>query len=142
MRPRRRAGRPSELKLCSRSSQSGIQDGGVAPAGECVVVLVEGIFVGGPKALRDERGEWTSSIARKRVDGPVRLSIEGLDGDKVTEPYHGGPEAAICVHLADHYAFWRAQYGIEFCPGHLGDGGVVPAMTSGEQLIPILRQHR
>ena len=26
----------------------------------------------------------------------------GLAGDKVAQPYHGGPGATICVHMADH----------------------------------------
>src|SRR5581483_5360849 len=84
-----------------------------------VMAKIEGIFIGGPKALRDARGEWLSSIARRRVEGSVHLGTEGFDGDKVTQPYHGGAEAAECVHLADHYSFWRERYEIHLPHGHL-----------------------
>ncbi len=39
----------------------------------------------------------------------------------MTQPYHGGPGAAICVHLTDHYAFWNARFGIELKPGYVGE---------------------
>jgi len=33
------------------------------------------------------------------------------------QPYHGGPGAAICVHLTDHYSFWNTQYHMNLKPG-------------------------
>lgn len=96
------------------------------------MATLEGIFVGGPKTQRDERGEWVSSIVRRRVDGRVSLGSEGFEGDKVTQPYHGGPEAAVCVHLADHYSFWREQYGVELPHGHLGENLVLTGMSEDE----------
>ncbi|HEX4284190.1 MAG TPA: MOSC domain-containing protein [Terracidiphilus sp.] len=96
------------------------------------MAIIENIFIGGPKALRDDRGEWLSSIARKQVIGPVRLSTEGFDGDKVTQPYHGGPEAAVCVHLVDHYEFWRERYGVNLEHGHLGENLVVNGVREEE----------
>ena len=90
-------------------------------AGKSLEPFLHSIYAGGPKTLCDERGDWVSSIARERVTGPIQLSVPGLEGDKVNQPYHGGPEAAVCVHLAMHYQFWRDQYGIELNPGHLGE---------------------
>lgn len=105
------------------------------------MATIEAIFVGGPKALRDARGEWISSIARRRASGPLRLSTEGFDGDKVTQPYHGGPDAAVCVHLVDHYNFWRDHYGIRFDHGHLGEnivlGGVEETDVCAGDVISI-----
>ncbi len=83
--------------------------------------LIEALFVGGPNLLHDERGEWTSSIARNRVHAPIHLSKEGLEGDKVAQPYHGGPDAACCVHLDSHYVFWRERHGISLERGYLGE---------------------
>ena len=67
--------------------------------------MVEAVFTGQPRLITDDRGTWTSSIYRDRVAGPVHVSLHGLAGDKVAQPYHGGPGAAICVHLNDHYSF-------------------------------------
>ena len=96
------------------------------------MATIEGVFVGGPKTMRDERGEWVSSIARKRIDGAVQLDSEGFDGDKATQAYHGGPEAAVCVHLRDHYDFWREHYGVDLPHGHLGENIVVNEVREEE----------
>jgi MOSC domain-containing protein YiiM len=72
--------------------------------------MVEAVFTGQPKSITDERGTWTSSIFRDRAAGPVQVTRHGLAGDKVAQPYHGGPGAAICVHLNDHYSFWNSEY--------------------------------
>jgi len=82
---------------------------------------IQAVFTGRPRSIVDEQGSWTSSIFRDRVDTPVSVSIRGLDGDKVAQPYHGGSGAAICVHLADHYAFWNARYGMDLKAGSVGE---------------------
>ena len=82
---------------------------------------VHAVFTGKPKSITDERGVWTSSIFRKRALGPVSVSARGLQGDKVAQPYHGGPGAAICVHLSDHYFFWNSQLAMTLKPGDAGE---------------------
>lgn len=82
---------------------------------------VEAVFTGQPKTISDERGTWISSIFRNRTKEPVAVSLQGLSGDKVAQPYHGGPGAAICVHLADHYTFWNSQYGMSLPAGSVGE---------------------
>lgn len=96
------------------------------------MAIIEDVFVGGPKSLRDERGEWVSSIARKQVDGSIALSKEGFEGDKVTQEYHGGPDAAVCVHLVDHYEFWRDRYGVRLDHGHLGENLVLRELNEAD----------
>lgn len=75
---------------------------------------------------------WTSSIYRQRVEGPVRLYMEGLEGDKVTQPYHGGLGAAVCVHLMDHYRFWNRVYDMELQPGYVGENFTLDGLTEAE----------
>jgi MOSC domain-containing protein YiiM len=82
---------------------------------------VDAVFTGQPRSITDERGTWTSSIFRDRVAGHVQVSLRGLAGDKVAQPYHGGPGAALCVHLNDHYRFWKAQYNIDLHAGCVGE---------------------
>jgi MOSC domain-containing protein YiiM len=83
--------------------------------------MVEAVFTGQPKLITDERGTWTSSIFRDRVAGPVQVTLHGLAGDMAAQPYHGGPGAAICVHLNDHYAFWNTQYNMNLQAGCVGE---------------------
>ena len=97
--------------------------------------VIRSIHVGRPKALHDVCGEWISSIARKRVDGPAQVLSDGLEGDKVAQPYHGGPDGAICVHLSDHYLFWNEQHGIPLNEGGLGENLVLAGMTEEQVCI-------
>ena len=83
--------------------------------------IVEAVFTGQPRQIIDDRGTWTSSIYRERVEKPVAISLNGLDGDKVAQPYHGGPGAAICVHLFDHYSFWKRHLDLELAAGSVGE---------------------
>ena len=82
---------------------------------------IDAIFVGGPKIMTDAQGVWESSIQRQRSEGPVHVSAQGIAGDRATQPYHGGPDAALCVHLSDHYRFWHEQYGLPLAPGAVGE---------------------
>jgi MOSC domain-containing protein YiiM len=93
---------------------------------------VQDVFTGHPREIVDERGTWTSSICRDRTKEPVEVSLQGLAGDKVAQPYHGGPSAAVCVHLADHYAFWRKQYGIDLPAGSVGENVTLANLTEHE----------
>jgi hypothetical protein len=97
--------------------------------------FIDSIFIGGPKALRDDRGDWFSSIARQRAHGAIHLTAEGFAGDKVAQSYHGGPDAALCVHLAAHYGFWRERYGVEFEHGFLGENLVIGEMAEAEVCV-------
>jgi MOSC domain-containing protein YiiM len=102
---------------------------------------IEALFVGGPKLLQDDRGEWTSSIARDRVHRPIRLSALGIEGDKVAQPYHGGTDAAACVHVAEHYVFWRERYGVHLTHGYLGEnlllGGIEESTICAGDILEI-----
>jgi len=79
------------------------------------------IFIGGTKTLVDSRGEWQSSIARERVDGPAQLETRGFVGDQATQPYHGSSETAVCIHSQTHYDFWNASLQMDLKPGSVGE---------------------
>lgn len=83
--------------------------------------LVAAVFIGQPATLEDSRGRWQSSIRRTATSAPVEVTLEGLRGDRVTQPYHGSPGAAVCVHLLDHYRFWNAKFGLGLVPGGMGE---------------------
>ncbi|MEZ4736565.1 MAG: MOSC domain-containing protein [Caldilineaceae bacterium] len=90
------------------------------------------LFVGQPKTITDERGTWTSAIYRDRVTGPVSAQQGGLVGDKVAQPYHGGPDADICIHLLDHYRFWNTHYGMALQPGYVGENFTLDGISEEE----------
>jgi MOSC domain-containing protein YiiM len=94
--------------------------------------IIDSIFVGQPKTITDERGTWTSSILRERVDDPVKARKGGLTGDRVAQPYHGGPDADICVHLMDHYRFWNDHYGMDLKAGSVGENFTLDGVVEAE----------
>lgn len=94
--------------------------------------IVCGLFVGQSKEITDRRGTWVSSIHRDPVSGPIRVAMSGLEGDKATLPMHGNPWQAICVHLADHYRFWKASYNVELPPGRVGENVTLDNITEDE----------
>ncbi len=96
---------------------------------------IEAVFVGQPKTIQDEGGTWTSSIFRDRVFAPVSVSTHGLVGDKATQPYHGGPGAAVCVHGLDHYLFWNAHLGMDLKPGGVGENLTVSNLTEDQVCV-------
>ena len=49
-----------------------------------------------------------SSIDKSAVEGPVRITRMGLEGDTQTNrKYHGGEHMAVHLYAADHYPYWR-----------------------------------
>ncbi len=96
------------------------------------IATIEAVFTGQPKLISDERGTWTSSIFRERTAKPVPVSFGGLAGDKVTQPYHGGSGAAICVHLAEHYAFWNARFNMNLQAGSVGENITLAGITEDQ----------
>lgn len=54
-------------------------------------------------------GAVPSAIARRSVDGPVRVAAEGLVGDEHADTAnHGGPDKALLYYPIEHHAAWRA----------------------------------
>lgn len=53
-----------------------------------------------------------SAIAKRPVDGPVRVGFLGLDGDaQADRSVHGGVDKAVHHYPHDHYAWWREAIG-------------------------------
>ena len=100
-----------------------------------MVAKLESVYTGTPKKLNDERGDWVSSIERDRVESSCEVTRTGLLGDRVAQPYHGGADAAICVHLMDHYRFWKERYGFDLEPGGVGENFVLDGITEEEILV-------
>lgn len=52
-----------------------------------------------------------TGIFKTPVEGPVKVTRLGLEGDHQADPrYHGGPNKAVYLYPSEHYAFWKQQY--------------------------------
>jgi MOSC domain-containing protein YiiM len=97
--------------------------------------FIHSIYIGQPKNLTDERGQWRSSIYRDLAEGAVGVAAQGLVGDQVAQPYHGSLDCAICGHLLDHYRFWNEQYGMDLQPGNVGENFTLEDVREDEICI-------
>lgn len=62
------------------------------------------VFIG---QIRDYKGSRPSAIGKRQVDGALRLTPLGLDGDQQAEKViHGGPDRALCHYPREHHAHW------------------------------------
>ena len=84
------------------------------------------VHVGRAAALRVGPREVASAIRKNRVDGPVAVLDEHLDGDECADRrVHGGPRKAVYAYPSEHYPSWRADLGI----AELGYGGFGENLT-------------
>ncbi|MGB5485370.1 MOSC domain-containing protein [Parasphingorhabdus sp.] len=67
------------------------------------------LLIGTPSAFGTD-GEM-SAIAKDKVDRPLTLGFDGLEGNQVADPlHHGGRDKAIHLYPLEHYSFWQAKY--------------------------------
>lgn len=87
--------------------------------------------IGQPRRIPDPAlpaGFWTTATFKEPVDGPIRLTVLGLEGDSQADQInHGGPDKAALAYGADYYPLWREELSI---PG-FGDGSLGENLTIG-----------
>lgn len=95
------------------------------PQNESMSITIHSIYIGQPQTMSHEKGEWSSSIYRTLVEGPIELGEHGLTGDQVTDTkHHGQPYQNVCCHSIEHYEFWNAHYDIAGTDQALGPSAV------------------
>lgn len=65
------------------------------------------VSVGGAGALGSGRRTIESAFVKTPVDDRLHLGRLGLPGDEHVYEDHGGPDMAVLVYPAEHYAHWR-----------------------------------
>lgn len=93
-------------------------------------LVVEALLAGTPAPFRDAD---YSAIAKRPVDGVVRIGWLGLEGDSVADPiHHGGWDKAIHLYPQDHYSWWRQRkpdHPLLAAPGAFGENIASRGMT-------------
>ncbi|WIW87039.1 MOSC domain-containing protein [Sphingobium sp. V4] len=93
-------------------------------------MIVEALLIGRPVPFR---GEDYSAIAKRPVDGPVRIGWDGLEGNAVADRiHHGGWDKAIHLYPQDHYDWWRQarpDHPLLDAPGAFGENIASRGMT-------------
>lgn len=76
-------------------------------------IRIESVFVGRPQSFSAEGDSTprTSAIVKQRVDGPVYVHCENIDGDQQADlVHHGGLDKAICAYAVQNYACWIREF--------------------------------
>jgi MOSC domain-containing protein YiiM len=83
---------------------------------------LEAINIGRPREVDLGAGPESTAIFKATVDGPVRITADGLDGDAVGDTKrHGGPDQAAYVYFGADYVHWEALLNQPLAPGMFGD---------------------
>jgi MOSC domain-containing protein YiiM len=83
--------------------------------------------------LRISGRDASTGIFKQPLDGPVRVTKLGLEGDAiVSKKHHGGPDQAVYVYTSPDYAWWAEQLGRELAPGTFGENLTISDLASAE----------
>tara|TARA_R110002096_G_scaffold97854_1_gene218096 strand:+ start:3714 stop:4379 length:666 start_codon:yes stop_codon:yes gene_type:complete len=103
---------------------------------------IESIQVGKPKTIA---ADWTTSIYKSPVQGPVFLSKYNLAGDQQADlTVHGGLDKAVNVYPIEHYTYWnqRARFLLRKrinlpvpCNGSFGENFTVSGLLEKDVCI-------
>jgi len=91
-----------------------------------MTIQIELQLIGQPQEHHDNKGSWRTSIYRNPITEPLKLSLDGLAGDQVTDTVnHGSSNQAVCCHPMEHYEHWNDFYGLSgkraILPGSIGE---------------------
>ncbi|WP_416464080.1 MOSC domain-containing protein [Sphingomonas sp. VDB2] len=96
-------------------------------------MTIDALLVGTPAPFRD--GDY-SAIAKRPVDGVVRITWDGFEQDAVADPiHHGGWDKAIHLYPQDHYGWWRGRkpdQPLLDAPGAFGENIASRGMTEAD----------
>jgi len=92
---------------------------------------LESVNLGQERILRHkDRVEYTG-IFKFPVEGPVKVTKLGLEGDVIiSKKHHGGPDQAIYVYGGADYAWWSGELNKEISPGTFGDNLTISELES------------
>ena len=68
------------------------------------------VHVGLPRKIEWQGKIVRTSIFKRPVEGPVRVTKLNLDGDQQSDlSVHGGIDKAVYAYPSEHYAYWREE---------------------------------
>jgi MOSC domain-containing protein YiiM len=81
------------------------------------------VNVGMPKPVDYETTSLpTTGIEKAPVDGPVRITFAGVEGNGVADTRnHGDEYMRVYAYSVEDYAWWQAQLGQPLAPGHFAE---------------------
>lgn len=85
------------------------------------------------KEVPHEGGVTRTAIFKDPVEGGVRVTRLGLEGDAQADTrHHGGPEMALLAYSATHYPHWAAFLGRDLERGQFGENLTISRLLEAE----------
>ena len=81
------------------------------------------VNVGRPRLARFQTTSLPeTAIEKAPVDGPVRITTYGVEGNEVADKVHHGDEfMRVYAYAVEDYRWWDGELGSALAPGHFGE---------------------
>lgn len=94
---------------------------------------VESVNLGQEQSLQHKSRIERTGIFKVPVQGPVRVTTLGLEGDAIlSKKHHGGPDQAVYVYGRTDYGWWSEELKREIAPGTFGDNLTISDLESSQ----------
>jgi len=94
------------------------------------------VNVAQPVAIEFNGKEVKTGIYKQPVEGKVRVSRLGVEGDSVVdESVHGGLDQAVYLYFTEDYDWWSGQLGKTLEPGIFGENLTVSGLAGRDLVI-------
>jgi MOSC domain-containing protein YiiM len=88
------------------------------------------ISLSGRQTLEFQGRRAETGICKQIVDGPVRVTADGIDGDvQVDRANHGGADKAVYAYAVENYRHWERELGRALAYGQFGENLAVSGLT-------------
>ena len=99
-------------------------------------MIVESLNIGLPKEEIFHGRQVTTGICKTPVSEPLKLKMQGFEGDGVADlKHHGGSDKAVCVYSMDHYSYWENMLGIKLSLAAFGENITVSNLNEDDICI-------
>jgi len=94
------------------------------------------VNVARPETIEFDGKAVKTGIYKRPVEGQVRVSRLGLEGDSVVdETVHGGLDQAVYLYFTEDYDWWAGQLGKTLAPGTFGENLTVSGLAGRDLVV-------
>jgi MOSC domain-containing protein YiiM len=92
---------------------------------------LESVNLGQEQILQNKSRAERTGIFKLPVEGSVRVTMLGLEGDAIlSKRHHGGPDQAVYVYGRTDYDWWAEELKREMAPGTFGENLTITDLES------------
>lgn len=85
--------------------------------------------------VRTLPGIGPTGFDKQPIDHPVTLTVDGVEGDTVLSPRHGGRDKAAYVYSVEDAAWWSAQLDRPAPPGVFGENLTTRGLAVSDAVV-------